>query len=302
MTPDRSPASSPPRKSVDHRSYSHSNLLRSPLRHSHRSATGISTCHGKVSPRRQTPRPRTEDDISNWTVTRLRQSLKARGIPPHRNDNKARLFLLYNSTTNTAAAAAVNPALPASPPQSITASHIRSDIIEQLPQPQPASSTPPGWDQAAGRIQQFIQNTYWGTLDSELYCRIFATCTSLSCELCGTPSHPATASIVSAPPPRLRSSSSHNTTVFNCLSSATPPPPIIPKLLDIRPAVNVPMPKGVRNKGRPILNQARRTVCNNFNHLGCTISNCRLLHVCSFCGGAYARCTCPHNPIRLPAD
>ena len=151
-------------------------------------------------------------------------------------------------------------------------------------------------NQAAGRIQQFNQGTYWGVLDSELYCRIFAARTSLSCELCGAPSHPASACTVTAPPPRSRPSSSRNTTVFNRLSPAAPPPSIIPRPINIRPSVNVPMPKGVDRRGRPILYQGGRMVCNNFNHLGCALSNCRLLHVCSFCGGAHARSTCPHNP------
>ncbi|KAK7879501.1 hypothetical protein WMY93_033783 [Mugilogobius chulae] len=44
--------------------------------------------------------------------------------------------------------------------------------------------------QAAARLQQFNQPTFWGTLDAELYCRIFAARTSVSCELCGAPSHP----------------------------------------------------------------------------------------------------------------
>ncbi|XP_078143999.1 uncharacterized protein LOC144542156 [Centroberyx gerrardi] len=144
-------------------------------------------------------------------------------------------------------------------------------------------------NQAAGRIQQFNQGTYWGALDSELYCRIFAARTSLSCELCGAPSHPATACTVSAPPPRSCPSSSRNAPVFNRLSQAAPPPPIIPRPADIRPSVNVPVLKGVDKRGRPILYQGGRMVCNNFNHLGCTLSNCRLLHVCSFCGGAHAR-------------
>ncbi|CAJ1081151.1 leucine-rich repeat extensin 2 [Xyrichtys novacula] len=156
-------------------------------------------------------------------------------------------------------------------------------------------------NQAAVRIQHFNHNTYWGTLDSELYCQIFAARTSLSCELCRAPSHPATACIVSAPQPGPRSSSSHNTTVLNRLSPAAPPPPIKPKPLYIQPTVDVPMPKGVDKKGRPILYQAGRMVCNNFNHHGCTFSNCRFLFVCSFCGGAHAGCTCPHNPT-MPAS
>ncbi|KAJ4935602.1 hypothetical protein JOQ06_017133 [Pogonophryne albipinna] len=28
---------------------------------------------------------------------------------------------------------------------------------------------------------------------------------------------------------------------------------------------------------------------------------CRLMHICSFCGGAHARSTCPHNPT-TPTD
>ncbi|KAL0148448.1 hypothetical protein M9458_056258 [Cirrhinus mrigala] len=93
--------------------------------------------------------------------------------------------------------------------------------------------------QAAGRLQQFNQGTYWGTLDTELCCRIFAARTSLSCELCGAPSHPASMCTVVKP----QSSSSRQTSVFNRLSSAAPPPSIIPKPLDIRPTVNVPIPK-----------------------------------------------------------
>ncbi|KAL1276499.1 hypothetical protein QQF64_036122 [Cirrhinus molitorella] len=153
--------------------------------------------------------------------------------------------------------------------------------------------------QAAGRIQQFNQGTYWGTLDAELYCRIFAARSSLSCELCGAPSHPASICTVITPL-NLQSPSSRKSSVFNRLSSAAPPPPIIPKPLDIHPTVNIPTPKSIDKRGRPILYQGGRMVCNNFNHLGCSLSNCRLLHVCSFCGGAHARNSCPHNPTMLP--
>ncbi|CAJ1049942.1 leucine-rich repeat extensin 2 [Xyrichtys novacula] len=264
------------------------------------------------------------------TVARFCRSLKTRGIPFHRNDNKARLFLLYNSPTNTTATATKNPALPASLPEPITANlaqllHPSTTDTRQPREmqtifgpvqhcdPCPSRSKDPtpaefalafslfcdtigsvfpsltselddylsiildmalcfgstGFcsyhlhftNQVANRIKQFNQNTYWGTLDSELYCRIFAARTSLSRELCGAPYHPATACIVSAPPPRPRSSSSHNTTVFNCLSPAAPPPSIVPKPLDIQPAISVHMPKGVDMKGRPILYQAKKMVC-----------------------------------------
>ena len=46
--------------------------------------------------------------------------------------------------------------------------------------------------QAAGRLQQFNQGTNWGTLDPELYCRVFVARSSLNCDLCGAPSHPVT--------------------------------------------------------------------------------------------------------------
>lgn len=74
-------------------------------------------------------------------------------------------------------------------------------------------------NQAAGRIQQFNQGTYWGALDSELYCRIFTAHTSLSCELCGAPSHLASACTVSAPPPRSCPSSSCNGSCISLLLS-----------------------------------------------------------------------------------
>ncbi|KAK1889107.1 Dynamin-2 [Dissostichus eleginoides] len=159
--------------------------------------------------------------------------------------------------------------------------------------------------QAAGRIKQFNQGTYWGALDSELYCRIFAACASLSCQLCGAPSHLASSCSVSTPPPEpprsLPFSSIGNASAFNRLSPATPPPPIIPRPANKRSSANAPVSKGVDRRGRPILYQGGRMVCNNFNDLGCSLSSCRLMHICSFCGGAHARSTCPHNPT-TPAD
>ncbi|CAJ1081838.1 Hypothetical predicted protein [Xyrichtys novacula] len=63
--PIRSPATSPPRRSVDQRSYNLNNLICSPPRRSHRSATGNLTSRGVASLRRPTPRSLPEDDISN---------------------------------------------------------------------------------------------------------------------------------------------------------------------------------------------------------------------------------------------
>ncbi|KAI9532830.1 hypothetical protein NQZ68_028529 [Dissostichus eleginoides] len=87
-----------------------------------------------------------------------------------------------------------------------------------------------------------------------------------------------------------------NASDFNRLSPATPPHPIFPSPANKRSSANAPVSKGVDRHGRPILYQDGRMVCNNFNDLGCSLSSCRLMQVCSFCGGAHARSTCPHNP------
>ncbi|KAK1895337.1 Dynamin-3 [Dissostichus eleginoides] len=99
--------------------------------------------------------------------------------------------------------------------------------------------------------------------------RVWQARASLSCQLCGAPSHPASACSVSTPPPEpprsLPIPSRGNASAFNRLSPAAPPPPIIPR----------PTPPFQRA--------------------------CRLMDICSFCGGAHARSTCPHNPT-TPAD
>ncbi|TNN25746.1 hypothetical protein EYF80_064122 [Liparis tanakae] len=59
-----------------------------------------------------------------------------------------------------------------------------------------------------------------------------------------------------------------------------------------------PRPKDTDRRGRPILYQGGKTVCNNFNDLGCSVSSCRFLHTCSFCGEAHTKSTCPHNPLK----
>lgn len=46
--------------------------------------------------------------------------------------------------------------------------------------------------QSAAQLNQFNHSTYWGSLDSKLYCRVFAASPSLPCNLCGAPVHPAT--------------------------------------------------------------------------------------------------------------
>ncbi len=41
--------------------------------------------------------------------------------------------------------------------------------------------------EAAARLQQVNEDTYWGSLDNEIYCRIFAAHATLPCSLCGAP-------------------------------------------------------------------------------------------------------------------
>lgn len=151
--------------------------------------------------------------------------------------------------------------------------------------------------QAAGRLQQFNQGTFWGALDAELYCRIFAARASLACDLCGAPSHPSsTCAIVMQPDNRAES----RNPLFNRLSSAAPPPSIIPQPTTARRLPNAVGSAGGRDRrGRPVLYQGGRMLCNNFNDQGCASSSCRFLHACSFCGGAHARSACPHNPVEV---
>ncbi|MEQ2207921.1 hypothetical protein XENOCAPTIV_021094 [Xenoophorus captivus] len=127
-----------------------------------------------------------------------------------------------------------------------------------------------------------------------LYCHIFAARSSLSCSLCGAPPHPAT-TYATVIPLHCRPSS-RSSSVLDWLPSAAPPPPITSKPSDTCTSVNFPVTKGVDRQGRPILYQGGRMICNNFNDLGCSISNCRLLRSCSFCSSAHARNSYPHNP------
>ncbi|XP_061585356.1 uncharacterized protein LOC133450379 [Cololabis saira] len=148
--------------------------------------------------------------------------------------------------------------------------------------------------EAAARLQQFNEATYWGTLDTELYCRIFAARTALTCSLCGAASHPA--SSCSIPAHAGPHSTRARPSAFSHLSSAAPPPPLLPKHTPSNPSVSIPVTKGIDARGRPIMHQGGRSICNNFNDTGCHMSQCRFLHVCSYCGGGHARPACPHNP------
>ena len=133
--------------------------------------------------------------------------------------------------------------------------------------------------QAAGRLHQFNQGTYWGTLDRELYCRIFPARALLN--LCGTPSHPTTTCTLTASLPPTSFHTSHKPAVFHNMPTA-PSPSITPTPVNIQLIALCPLPKGVDKIGRPILYQGGSMVYSNFNDLGCKVSSCRFLHTCSF--------------------
>eukprot|EP00064_Thunnus_orientalis_P000809 superscaffoldBa00000047_g810 len=121
---------------------------------------------------------------------------------------------------------------------------------------------------------------------------------SLHCETCGAPSHPAAACTLSAPLPPASVTDKQSPAMPYHLPSAAPPPSITPKPALDHPSILGPLPKGTDRRGRPVLYQGGRMICNNFNILGCSSSSCKFLHTCSFCGGAHARATCPHNPTK----
>eukprot|EP00064_Thunnus_orientalis_P000894 superscaffoldBa00000052_g895 len=132
-------------------------------------------------------------------------------------------------------------------------------------------------------------------------CRVFAVRSSLACELCGAPSHPASECVIAAPFSRPLVPPPHPPSVFSRLGPTAPPPPITPKPPNPPPAAmpllaSGSIPRGVDKKGRPFLYQGGRMICNNFNNLDCSTSSCRFLHTCSFCGGTHARHAYPHNP------
>ncbi|XP_042251963.1 uncharacterized protein LOC121886109 [Thunnus maccoyii] len=103
---------------------------------------------------------------------------------------------------------------------------------------------------------------------------------------------------LSAPLPRALVTDKRSPAMPYHLPLAAPPPSITPKPALDHPSILCPLPKGTDRRGRPVLYQGGRMICNNFNDLGCSSSSCKFLHTCSFCGGAHARATCPHNPTK----
>eukprot|EP00064_Thunnus_orientalis_P011130 superscaffoldBa00001576_g11160 len=107
--------------------------------------------------------------------------------------------------------------------------------------------------------------------------------------------------ITSSSPPKPLAASNSSTkarTGEHWTMSSTAPPSITPKPAIDHPSILDPLPKGTDRRRRPVLYQGGRMICNNFTDLSCNSSSCRFLHTCSFCGGAHARATCPHNPTK----
>ncbi len=97
-----------------------------------------------------------------------------------------------------------------------------------------------------------VSAAYWGSLDNEIYCRIFAARATLPCSLCGAPSHPA--SSCSIPTHAKPCPPSARTTSFSHLSAAAPPAFIPPKPISASTTIQ-PTTSGIDKKGRPIMHQ-----------------------------------------------
>ncbi|KAK0142945.1 hypothetical protein N1851_018939 [Merluccius polli] len=270
--------------------------------HSSRSGRSL---RDPAPPRRFADRP-SAPNIAEWTVVRLKRALTQRNITFHSTDNKAKLFQQITDSQQ-------NSTLHRTTPRPLPGSQRRArGSADDVTHPhQPSLRARQELDDyvslvldlalrfgAAGRLQQFNQGTYWGTLDTELYCRVFSARASLNCDQCGAPSHPTTTCTLTASLPRTSYQTNHNPAVFHSMPPTAPPPTITPKPVNIQPIALGPLPKGVDKRGRPILYQGGRMVCNKFNDLGCKVASCRFLHTCSFCGKAHARSTCPHNPTK----
>ncbi|XP_065325568.1 interferon-induced very large GTPase 1-like [Pelmatolapia mariae] len=133
--------------------------------------------------------------------------------------------------------------------------------------------------QAAARLQQFNQDTFWGSLDQEIYCHVFPARSSLPCKSCGALSHPASACIVPAQndPQPLRCPS-----VLTRLTPAPVPEPSKPTIS----TPSMPLPQGSDKRGRPIMHLGGRTICNNFNDSGCSMSQCAIFTAAPFAAAA----------------
>ncbi len=125
----------------------------------------------------------------------------------------------------------------------------------------------------AVRVAQWNQCTYWAALDLDLHSRVFLGCKNIACAVCRSIAH------TTANCPRINPSAAQCPEPTSAKSTSYVPRPATVAYPDYEP----PAPYAADS----------RQPCFSFNNRRCIRHRCRYLHICSFCGGAHARVTCP---------
>ncbi len=122
-------------------------------------------------------------------------------------------------------------------------------------------------------MAQWNQCPYWGALDTELHNRVFLGCCNISCAVC------ITHSTITCPfiNPSFLPAPNHSSPGPLAMSRASQTPqPFLPTSTNRRPS-----------------SSSGSQVFASFISGRCSRQRCRFMHVCNFCGGAYARLICP---------
>lgn len=135
-----------------------------------------------------------------------------------------------------------------------------------------SSSGPPLWyhihfsPEAAARLHQFDEDSFWGSVHNKIYCSIFAT-QALLCSLCSAPAHPASSySILAHVKPH---QTQIRTSIFFHLSAVSLPAPIPSKPESLAPSAIFPVTNGTDKKAQAILYQGGHAIYNNFSDFSC---------------------------------
>ncbi len=123
------------------------------------------------------------------------------------------------------------------------------------------------------RVAQWNQCPYWGALDLDLHSRVFLGCKNIACPMCRSIAH------TTANCPRINPSAAQYPEPTSGKSTSYVPRPATVAYPDNEP----PAPYAADS----------RQPCFSFNNRKCIRQRCRYLHICSFCGGAHVRVTCP---------
>ncbi len=123
------------------------------------------------------------------------------------------------------------------------------------------------------RVAQWNQCPYWGALDLDLHSRVFLGCKNIACPMCRSIAH------TTANCPRINPSAAQYPEPTSGKSTSYVPRPATVAYPDNEP----PAPYAADS----------RQPCFSFNNWKCIRQRCRYLHICSFCGGAHVRVTCP---------